>query len=331
MFFREDSLDDLLKVVYPELLRPKELVPASRGRAKEFIGVQLQLNNPRARLSRSEGRGKVFSAIGELFWYLAASNELSFIANYIKEYTKDSADGKTLPGAYGPRLFGTGRYAQIENVITLLKARPTSRRAVAQIYDSSDLELSVKTTTESKSIEVPCTCTLQFFVRSDRLEMIVHMRSNDAYLGLPHDIFCFTMIQEIVARAVGVELGSYRHYAGSLHIYEDYLAPTEQYLAEGWHQSKPMPPMPDGDQQAHIDTVLQLESLVRSGQTVDVEATQLPDYWKDIVRLLQIYGATNRQRSLDAGSVIEQLKAKMNANVYDRFIDDRKSRLVSAD
>ena len=31
----------------------------------ELRGVTLQLTNPRARLSRSESRGKVFSALGE--------------------------------------------------------------------------------------------------------------------------------------------------------------------------------------------------------------------------------------------------------------------------
>jgi thymidylate synthase len=37
--------------------------------------------------------------------------------------------------------------------------------------------------------------------------MVTTMRSNDAYLGLPHDVFCFTMLQEIIARSLGREIG----------------------------------------------------------------------------------------------------------------------------
>src|SRR5260370_41880706 len=46
------------------------------------------------------------------------------------------------------------------------------------------------------------------------------MRSNDAWLGLPYDVFTFTRIQAYVAAAVGVEPGRYTHTVGSLHLYE---------------------------------------------------------------------------------------------------------------
>ena len=50
--------------------------------------------------------------------------------------------------------------------------------------------------------------------------MVVHMRSNDAYIGLAHDVFAFTFMQEIVARDVGLDLGTYTHSVGSLHLYD---------------------------------------------------------------------------------------------------------------
>jgi thymidylate synthase len=100
----------------------------------------------------------------------------------------------------------------VADLISLLQKRPASRRAALQIYDARDLAQEHK--------DVPCTCTLQFFVRDGRLEMATYMRSNDAYLGLPHDVFAFTMLQELVARSLGVEVGVYRHMVGSLHLYE---------------------------------------------------------------------------------------------------------------
>ena len=65
----------------------------------------------------------------------------------------------------------------------------------------------------------PCTCTLQFLARGVKLDLIVYMRSNDVIKGLPHDIFCFTMLQEIAARRLSLEPGIYKHCVGSLHLY----------------------------------------------------------------------------------------------------------------
>jgi len=45
------------------------------------------------------------------------------------------------------------------------------------------------------------------------------MRSNDAWLGLPYDVFCFTTLQKIVAAALGIECDWYQHQVGSMHLY----------------------------------------------------------------------------------------------------------------
>ena len=159
----------------------------------------LELNHPRARLSRSETRGRPFSCLGEFLWYLSRDNKLDFIRYYIPAYEKETEDGETIYGAYGPRLFDQRGHDQLRNVINLLRSHPESRRAVIQLFNAEDIARRYK--------EVPCTCTLQFLVRRKRLHMLTTMRSNDAYKGLPHDIFCFTMLQEVVARTLGLELG----------------------------------------------------------------------------------------------------------------------------
>src|SRR4051794_30649924 len=76
----EDSLDDLLRAAIEAVLESGEAVLPTKGPNRELRGVTLQLTNPRARLSRSESRGKVFSALGELLWYLSGSNATDQIA-----------------------------------------------------------------------------------------------------------------------------------------------------------------------------------------------------------------------------------------------------------
>jgi len=230
MHIKADTLDDAMRKLFPRIIAEGKQVTSTRGRSREIVSTLIEIRLPRARLSRSETRGKAFSSLGELCWYLAGTDRLDFIAYYIPQYVGESDDGKTLYGAYGPRLLAHNGINQIANVIALLREKPTSRRAVIQLFDAQDLV--------ERHTEIPCTTTLQFLLRDGRVDLVVTMRSNDAYLGLPHDTFCFTMLQEIVARSIGAELGIYRHFAASMHIYEgeeedkNYIKKAELYLNE---------------------------------------------------------------------------------------------------
>ena len=118
---------------------------------------------------------------------------------------------------------------------------------------------------------MPCTTTLQFFVRDELLHLIVTMRSNDAYIGLPHDVFCFTMLQEIVTRSINLEIGSYRHFVGSMHLYDQDEFHAASLVGEGFQSRVAMPPMPLGDPWPAIAAVLAAEARIRSGAMFDAD------------------------------------------------------------
>jgi thymidylate synthase len=277
-YFEADTLDDLLMAVFPRLLEGQGMVNASRGNFTEIFGAMLVLNNPRARLSRSESKGKIFSALGELFWYLSKANSLEFIQYYLGVYTDESDDGLSVRSGYGERLFGHNGHDQIQNIINLLTEKSSSRRAVIQLFDASDLSDHYKS--------IPCTCTLQFIIRDGTLNMLTNMRSNDAYLGLPHDVFTFTMLQEIVARSVNVEVGIYKHCVGSLHLYEKDQQKAKTYLNEGWQSPIPMESMPMGDPWDAIAVACNIEAQTRLMEPINLTDVDLPPYWADICRLL---------------------------------------------
>ena len=71
---------------------------STKGNNRELAGVLLEITDPRARLSRTETRGKPFSCLGELFWFLAKTNEVSFIEYYIREYQQLAEDGAIYGG-----------------------------------------------------------------------------------------------------------------------------------------------------------------------------------------------------------------------------------------
>jgi thymidylate synthase len=226
------TVDDVMREAVEMVLRDGHHVASStEGANTEVLGVTLQLTNPRARLSRTEARGKPFGCLGELCWYLSGSNATHQIKYYLSTYDKYDEDG-IIFGGYGPRLlkvFGTN---QLENVVTTLKHKPESRQAVIQLFDAMDIAEQPKRP-PGKKRDIPCTCIFQFFVRNDLLEMVTYMRSNDAWFGLTHDMFCFTMVQEVVARQLGYELGSYTHMVGSLHVYDKHRPLAERLGDEG--------------------------------------------------------------------------------------------------
>lgn len=269
-------------------------ISPSKGRALDLTGTTLELSNPRCRLSRSATRGVLFSSLGELCWYLSGSNDTERIAYYLSHYRDQDEDGVVRAG-YGPRLLLPPGRSPVETAVALLRRNPHSRRAVVPIFDRDDLVGEHK--------EVPCTCLLQFLVRDEQLHAITYMRSNDIFLGLPHDIFAFTMLQELMARSLGVQLGRYIHITGSLHLYERDAANTRQFLREGWQSTTSMPEMPEGDPWGMVRVLLDAEEALREG--AEPLSLALPDstYWADLVRVLQIFALVRRERRAEIPDV----------------------------
>jgi thymidylate synthase len=307
----EDSLDDLLRAAIEAVLEHGERVFPTKGPNRELRGVTLKLTNPRARLSRSESRGKVFSALAELLWYLSGSNATDQISHYIPRYSQYD-EGGIIFGAYGPRLRGGAD--QLATVVDLLRDRPSTRRAVIQVFDGADLLEDHE--------DVPCTCTLQFLNREARLDLIVYMRSNDVFIGLPHDAFCFSMIQELVARSVGVDVGQYVHVVGSLHLYDSNTEDARRFLDEGYFDLKEMPPMPALDPMGDVAEILAFEAQLRSGSDPLSVALPSSQYWADLARLLVAFELDRGGRRDEIASVMRQ----MCTDVYNIHVDDRLDR-----
>lgn len=313
MHLKASTLDDLLRKVFQKILRHGIFVTATKGANTELTGVVLELSNPLARLSRTETKGTVFSCLGETLWYLAKSNELGFIKHYLRRYDEFAEPDGTVHGAYGPRLFSMrGKVDQVRNVIELLQRKPSSRKAVIQLFNAEDLLRDYK--------DIPCTCTLQFFVRDRELDAVVHMRSNDAYIGLPHDVFAFTFLQELIARTLGLEVGVYKHLVGSLHIYHTDKAKVKKFVREGYQSRIVMPRMPSGNPWASLDKLKKVESRIREGAKVDIDRYIVDSYWSDLMRLLQIH-SLNRARRSTRG-----IRKKMASSVYNPYIDKSSTR-----
>jgi len=101
------------------------------------------------------------------------------------------------------------------------------------------------------------------------------MRSNDVVWGLPYDVFLFTMLQEMLAQTLDLELGSYIHVAGSFHLYERHLALARRVLDESPPAITEMPPMQPVSDLEHF---LAAERAIRLGEAVPL----LSPYWANL-------------------------------------------------
>jgi thymidylate synthase len=153
------------------------------------------------------------------------------------------------------------------------------------------------------------------------------MRSNDVFLGLPHDIFSFTMMQEIAACELNVKMGSYHHSVASLHLYDDTDEPNgvkprtlaQLYLDEGLHDKVPMPPMPAGDPWPAIRELVRAERDIREGKDY-IAPKCLDPYWCDLITLLHAHAIAVKSGSPEA---LETLLATLNFEGYRLYILDR--------
>lgn len=162
--------------------------------------------------------------VAEAWWILSGRSDVESIGKYCKAIRQFSDDGKTFFGAYGPKIA-----KQLEYVVNALIADPDTRQAVLTIWRESP----------PKTKDVPCTVSVQWFVRDGLLHCIDNMRSSDVWLGFPYDVFNFTMLswhilEELRDRGKNLELGILYFNAGSSHIYEKDLAVLNDWQNHHW-------------------------------------------------------------------------------------------------
>ena len=109
---------------------------------------------------------------------------------------------------------------QVSWVISELKRNPDSRRAVISIRSEQDMVLG----------SPACLQNIHYLIRDGKLHCKVLFRSNDATKATYMNAFALIMLQQRVAGALGVSVGSYTHRANSFHCYERDYAMLDGYV-----------------------------------------------------------------------------------------------------
>jgi len=180
---------------------------APRGLAcKEHLNVTLELTNALNNIIYSKVRNVSYRfMVAEWLWIWYGHDDVKTISQYNKKIADFSDNGVNFNGSYGIPII-----KQWPHILKTLQRDPDSRQAVIQIYRPPLFETK----------DVPCTLSIQFLYRAQCLHTIVNMRSSDAWLGIPYDIFNFTMLGNILAAQLGNVLAtSLTMNLGSSHLY----------------------------------------------------------------------------------------------------------------
>lgn len=281
-----ESFDVIFKKLCYDAVRIPEYECSPRGqKIRENLVQSFRLNDPRARLVNNPARATNMGfAVGEFLWYWQGKQDLETMLYYNKRMKNFSDDGKTLNSAYGHRLRQSRVTpdSQWEVAISTLLKDPDSRRAVLLINEPAD----EWTADVHGSKDVPCTLSLQFFIREDQLHLHAVMRSNDVMWGLTYDLFSFTLFQECMLLELqmrgmkDLRLGKYYHTAGSLHVYEPFFEMAEKVafseIGPWAHEG-----MPDLTNLSMLNELCEDEENLRLGkiQTIDLGKYQGGERW----------------------------------------------------
>ena len=184
---------------------------------RALFNVGFTLIRPEQRMITDEKRNwKLNYAEAEWQWYLSGDRNIRKLGEIYGTvpmiWQRMADDDGNVNSNYG---WQWKRNDQIGEVINILKNYRESRQATISIYDGKEID--------KYTYDTPCTYAVQFTIVDNRLNMCVTMRSNDLWYGFCNDQYQFSRLQELVAKEINMDIGSYYHFAHNLHIYNDKL------------------------------------------------------------------------------------------------------------
>jgi len=169
-----------------------------------------------------------FFHLMEAIWMLAGRNDIIWPVYFNSRFKEYSDDGITQWAAYGKRWRSWFGYDQLMVISEELQKNPNSRRCVLAMWDAvleegcenkGDLNVAI-----AGGRDVPCNTHAYFDARGGKLNMTVSCRSNDILWGAyGANAVHFSLLQEVMAKLVGIPMGVYRQISCNYHLYTEVI------------------------------------------------------------------------------------------------------------
>jgi thymidylate synthase len=302
-----------------------------RGHLTRELNARLvQVENVRERYLLVPNRhNNVFASIAESLWVIAGRNDLGYLSAYLPRAREYSDDGETWRAAYGPRLRNWNGVDQLAEVVSILRADLTSRRAVAVLYDP-DRDFI-------QSNDIPCNNWLHFIVREGRVDLHVAARSTDIWWGFSGiNAFEWTLLLEMVAHWLRQEPGHLVFFTSSMHLYERHFEKAGRVLR---HQSSehyeddlrnqlPAFETPWESFTAEISEWMRVEQGMRSGRDLcHLDCSLTDPLLTSYAQMIDLFWMFKRRE--DSGVIEERLAAISDATLREvaaEFLNRRRGQ-----
>jgi thymidylate synthase len=150
-------------------------------------------------------------------WYLHRDTDVDYIGQYSGMWSTLTNPGTNeINSNYGALVIND---EQIGWVVDSLLADKNSRQAI-MFFNQPKFQFK-------GNKDFVCTMYGNFFIRNNKLNMKIQMRSNDIFYGLTFDAPFFSFLMQTVYLILkkndqykDLELGTYHHYADNIHFYE---------------------------------------------------------------------------------------------------------------
>jgi thymidylate synthase len=195
-------------------------------KVKELTVQTLEFDStiPFANFNKRKFNWKYFA--GELAWYLRKDRDVDYIGQFSGMWsTLTNPNSNEINSNYGSLLFND----QLQWVLDSLKADKNTRQAIAFLNQPKFQFKGNK--------DFVCTMYLNFFIRDNKLNMKVQMRSNDIFYGLTFDAPFFGFVHQhmrlwLLETYPELEMGTYYHCADNIHFYEKHFDLANNILTD---------------------------------------------------------------------------------------------------
>jgi len=219
--FQEAFVDTISEI----WIQPDYKTDSRIGDMREIQGLTYLVNDPTSYIFKDEDIGRIDYGYAVNFydWMISGSTDTESV---LKDYPQvarflKKPENPDLPANfntfYGPRIV-----SQLPIILKELKDNPNSRRAVISILSSDDLQLLDK----DESLEFPCCDSATLSIRENKLNMHLHMRSQNMAQVLKLDMYIWGRFQCEIAKQLNIEVGTFMSSVVSAHVFER----DEEYL-----------------------------------------------------------------------------------------------------
>jgi hypothetical protein len=225
-FLEYQTFEDAFIGINRVILNNPEFVSTSRiGDMLEISSLSYEVQDISSYIFKNKDIGRLDYHYADLFyqWMINGCTDNDII---LKDYPgvakfMEKPKSPDLPinfnTFYGPRIL-----QQLPHIEKELRNHPDTRRAVISILDKDDVLLLDK----DESLEFPCCDSATFSIREGKLNIHLHMRSQNIGQVLKLDMYIWGRFTCEFAERLGLPLGKFTSSVVSAHIFkkdQDYL------------------------------------------------------------------------------------------------------------